>query len=48
MLVSEILEEATSNLKSHIEPSRLKTLKLAEEEERKGLEQLQELIGGAA
>ena len=36
------------HLKSHIEPSRLKTLKLAEEEERKGLEQLQELIGGAA
>ena len=36
------------HLKIHIEPSRLKTLKLAEEEERKGLEQLQDLIGGAA
>ena len=32
------------HLKSHIEPSRLKTLKLAEEEERKGLKQLQDLI----
>jgi len=35
-------------LKSHIEPSHLKTLKLTEEEERKGLVQLQDLIGGAA
>src|SRR5215217_6513674 len=41
-------EMLQKHLKSHIEPSRLKTLKLAEEEERKGLEQLQDLIGGAA
>ena len=41
----EILQR---QLKSHIEPWRLKTLKLAEEEERKGLEQIQDLIGGAA
>ena len=41
----EMLE---AHLRSHIPPAQLRTLKLAEEEERKGLEQLQDLIGGAA
>jgi hypothetical protein len=41
----EVLE---AHLRSHIPPTRLRTLKLAEEEERKGLEQLQDLIQGVA
>ena len=41
----EVLE---AHLRSHIPPTRLRTLKLAEEEERKGLEQLQDLTHGVA
>ncbi len=36
------------HLEQHMEPTRLRALKLAEEEERKGLEQLDQLLGGAA
>lgn len=36
------------HLEEHMDPTRLRTLKLAEEEERKGLAQLDQLLGGAA
>ena len=41
-------EMVRAHLKSHIEPARLKVLKMVEEQEREGLAQLQDLIGGAA
>jgi len=42
-------EMVRQHLESHIAPDRLtKVLKLAEEEERKGLEQLEDLIGRGA
>lgn len=39
-------ELAGSCLESHMDAERLKTLKLVEEEERRGLEQIEELLGG--
>ena len=43
--VRELLAE---HLHQHMSPDRLRILKLAEEEERKGLAQIHDLLGGAA
>jgi hypothetical protein len=38
----------TERLEAHMDKARLRTLKLAEEQEREGLGRIQDLLGGAA